>query len=148
MYCLRLLDQRLHTVFSISSKNNNVLYFDPDINLGNTPKNWDNTIETNEYQNIPGCHIQKIKAINRDHITFIDDNQPLNISDFSIKDKSAEKENVKEDSNPLYDYRTLFSESANVADVHYDLRDDAGLAITPGEIKMSLPIISDKTVNY
>ena len=110
-----------------------MLYFDPDINLGNTPKNCDNTIETNEYQNIPGCHIQKIKAINRDHITFIDDNQPLNISDFSIKDKSAEKENVKEDNNPLYDYRTLFSETLYVAHLHFGLRDDAGLAITPGE---------------
>ena len=97
MYCLKLLDQRLYTVFSISWKKKNAYYYDIDINLDNIPKNWVNTIETNEDQNIPDCHIQKKKVINRDHITFIDDNQPLKISDFSIKDDSAEKGNVEEE---------------------------------------------------
>ena len=83
--------------------------------------------------------------INRDHITFIDDNQPLKISDFSIKDDSAEKENVEEESNPLDDYRIPSSETAYVAEVQYDLRDDAGLAKAPGENKMSFPIISDES---
>ena len=64
-------------------KKNNALYYDIDINLDNIPKSWVSTIETNEDQNIPNCHIQKTKVINRDHITFIDDNQPLKISDFS-----------------------------------------------------------------
>ena len=82
--------------------------------------------------------------INRDHITFIDDNQSLKISDFSIKDDSAEKDNVEEESNRLDDYRIPSSETAYVADVQYDLRDDAGLAIVSGEIKMPLPIISDE----
>ena len=82
--------------------------------------------------------------INRDHITFIDDNQPLKISDFSIKDDSTEKDSVKEESNPLDDYRIPSSETTYVADVQYDLRDDAGLAIAPGENKMPLPIISDE----
>ena len=77
------------------------LYYDIDINLDNIPKNWVNAIETNENQNIRDCHIQKTKVINRDHITFIDDNQPLKISDFSIKDDSAKKDNVEEQSNPL-----------------------------------------------
>ena len=82
--------------------------------------------------------------INRDHITFIDNNQPLKISDFSLKDDSAEKDNVEEESNPLDDYRIPSSETAYVADVQYDLRDDAGLVIAPGENKMPLPIISDE----
>ena len=101
-------------------------------------------IETNEDQNIPDCRIQKTKVINRDHITFIDGNQPLKISDFSIKDDSAEKDNAEEESNPLDEYRVLSSESVYVADVQYDLRDDAGLAIAPGENTMPLPIISDE----
>ena len=107
-------------------KKNNALYYDIDINLDNIPKNWVNTIETNEDQNIPDCHIQKTKVINRNHITFIDDNQPLKISDFSIKNDSAEKDNVEEESNPLDDYRITSSETPYVADVQYDLRDDAG----------------------
>ena len=78
-------------------KKKNALYYDIDVNLDNIPKNWVNTIETNEDQNIPYCHIQKTKVIKRDHITFIDDNQPLKISDFSIKDDSAEKDNVEEE---------------------------------------------------
>ena len=82
--------------------------------------------------------------INRDHIIFIDDNQPLKICDFSIKDDSAEKDNVEEESNPLDDYRIPSSETAYVADVKYDLRDDTGLAIAPGENKILLPIISDE----
>ena len=77
MYCLKLLDQRLYTVFSISWKKNNSLYYDIDINLDNIVKNWVIAIETNEDQNIPDCHIQKTKVISRDHIIFIDDNQPL-----------------------------------------------------------------------
>ena len=97
IYCLKLLDQRLHTMFSISLKKKNALYYDIDVNLDNIPKNWVNTIETNEDQNIPYCHIQKTKVIKRDHITFIDENQPLKISDFSIKDASAEKDNVEEE---------------------------------------------------
>ena len=125
-------------------KKNNALYYDIDINLGNIPKNWVNTIETNEDQNVPDCHIQKTKMINRVHIIFIDDNQPLKIYDFSIKDDSAEKENVEEESNPLDDYRIPSSETAYVADVKYDLRDDTGLAIAPGENKILLPIISDE----
>ena len=125
-------------------KKNNARYYDIDINLGNIPKNWVNTIETNEDQNIPDCHIQKTKVINRDHITFIDDNQPLKIFDFSLKDDSAEKDNVEEESNPLDDYWIPSSETAYVADVQYDLRDDAGLVIAPGENKMPLPIISDE----
>ena len=145
MYCLKLLDQRLYTVFSISWKKNNSLYYDIDINLDNIVKNWVIAIETNEDQNIPDCHIQKTKVINRDHITFIDDNQPLKISDFSIKDDSAEKGNVEEESNPLDDYRIPSSETAYVAEVQYDLRDDAGLAKAPGENKMSFPIISDES---
>ena len=102
-------------------------------------------IETNEDQNISDCHIQERKGINRDHITFIDYNQPLKIFDFSIKDDSAENDNVEGESNPLDDYRIPFSETAYVADVQYDLRDDAALAITPGENKMPLPIISDES---
>ena len=86
--------------------------------------------------------------INRDHITFTDDNQPLKFSDFSIKDDSAEKDNVEEESNPLDDYRIPSSETAYVADVQYDLRDDAGLAIAPGENKIPLPIISDENYYY
>ena len=82
--------------------------------------------------------------INRDHIIFIDDNQPLKISDFSIKDDSAEKDNVKEGSNPLDDYWILSSETAYVADVQYDLRDDVGVGIAPGENKMPLLIIDDE----
>ena len=82
--------------------------------------------------------------INRDHITFIDDNQPLKISDFSIKDDSVEKDNFEEESNPLDDYLIPSSGTAYVADVQYDLRDDAGLGIAPGENKMPLPIISDE----
>ena len=125
-------------------KKNNALYYDIDINLDNIHKNWANKIETNEDQNIPDCYIQKTKVINRDHITFIDDNQPLKISDFGIKDDSAEKDNVEEESNPFNDYRIPSSETAYVADVQYDLRDDAGLAIAPKENKMPLPIISDE----
>ena len=66
MHCLKLLDQR-YTVFSISLKKNNALYYDIDINLDNIPKNWVNTIENNEDQNIPDCHIQKTKMINRSY---------------------------------------------------------------------------------
>ena len=133
----------VHGVLDLLKKNN-ALYYDIDINLDNIPKNWVNTIETNEDQNIPDCHIQKTKVINRDHITFIDDNEPLKISDFSIKDDSAEKDNVEEESNSLDDYWIPSSETAYVADVQYDLRDDAGLAIAPGKNKMHLPIISDE----
>ena len=68
----------------------------------------------------------------------------MKISDFSIKDNSAEKENVEEESNPLDDYRIPSSETAYVADAKYDLRDGTGLAIAPGENKMLLPIISDE----
>ena len=82
--------------------------------------------------------------INRDHITFINDNQPLKISDFRIKDDSAEKDNFEEESNPLDDYRIPSSETVYVAGVQYDLRDDAGLVIAAGENKMPLPIISDE----
>ena len=134
----------VHGVLDFLKKNNS-LYYDIDINLDNIVKNWVIAIETNEDQNIPDCHIQKTKMINRDHITFIDDNQPLKISDFSIKDDSAEKENVEEESNPLDDYRIPSSETAYVAEVQYDLRDDAGLAKAPGENKMSFPIISDES---
>ena len=82
--------------------------------------------------------------INRDHITFIDDNQPLQISDFNTKDDSAEKDKIEEESNPLDDYRIPSSETAYVVDIQYDLRDDEGLAIAPGENKMPLPIIRDE----
>ena len=82
--------------------------------------------------------------INRDHITFIDDNQPLQISDFNTKDDSAEKDKIEEESNPLDNYRIPSSETAYVADIQYDLRDDEGLAIAPGENKMPLPIIRDE----
>ena len=50
----------VHGVLDFLEKNN-ALYYDIDINLDNIPKNWVNTIETNEDQNIPGCHIQKTK---------------------------------------------------------------------------------------
>ena len=103
MYCLKLLDQKLYTVFSIFFKKKNTLYYNIDINLDNIPKNWASTIETTEDQNIPDCHIQKTEVINRDHINFIDNNQPLKISDFGIKDDSAQKENVEVESNPLDD---------------------------------------------
>ena len=66
----------VHDVLDFLKKNNS-LYYDIDINLDNIVKNWVNTIETNEDRNIPDCHIQITKVINRDHITFIDDNQPL-----------------------------------------------------------------------
>ena len=66
------------------------------------------------------------------------------MSDFSIKDNSAEKDNVEEESNPLDDYRIPSSETAYVTDVQYDLRDDAGLEIAPGENNMPLSIISDE----
>ena len=66
----------VHGVLDFLKKNNS-LYYDIDINLDNIVKNWVNTIETNEDRNIPDCHIQITKVINRDHITFIDDNQPL-----------------------------------------------------------------------
>ena len=85
----------VHAVLDLLKKNN-ALYYDIDINLDNKPKNWVNAIETNEDQNTPDYHIQKTKVINRDQITFIDDNQPLKISHFSIKDDSAEKDNVQE----------------------------------------------------
>ena len=39
------------------------------------------------------------------------------MSDFSIKDNSAEKDNVEEESNPLDDYRIPSSETAYVTDV-------------------------------
>ena len=68
----------------------------------------------------------------------------MKISDFSIKDNGAEKDNVEEESNPLDNYRIPSSENVCVADVKYDLKDDAGLAIAPGENKMPLPIISDE----
>ena len=42
------------------------------------------------------------------------------------------------------DYRIPSSETAYVADVQYDLRDDEGLAIAPRQNKMPLPIISDE----
>ena len=65
MYCLKLLDQRLYTVLSISWEKKITHYsYDIDINLDNTPKNWVNTIETTEDQNITDCHIQKTKVIN------------------------------------------------------------------------------------
>ena len=120
-------------MFLIYWKKNNTLFYNIDINLDNKPKNWANTIETNEDQNIPDCHIQKTKVINRDQIAFTDGNQPLKVSHFSIKDDSAKKDNVKEESNPLDHYRIPSSEIAYVADVQYDLRDDAGLVIAPGE---------------
>ena len=71
--------------------------------------------------------------INRDHIIFIDDNQPLKICDFIIKDDSAEKDNVEEESNPLDDYWILSSEIAYLADVQV-----AGVGIAPEEKKMPL----------
>ena len=52
---------------------------------------------------------------------------------------------MEEESNPLDDYRIPSSEIAYVAEVQYDLRDDAGLAKAPGENKMSFPIISDES---
>ena len=67
MYCLKLLDQKLYTVFSIFWKKNNTLYYNIDINLDNIPKNWVNTVETNEDQNIPDGHIQKTEVINRSY---------------------------------------------------------------------------------
>ena len=66
----------VHGVLDFLKKNNS-LYYDIDINLDNIVKNWVIAIETNEDQNIPDCHIQKTKVISRDHIIFIDDNQPL-----------------------------------------------------------------------
>ena len=42
------------------------------------------------------------------------------------------------------DYWIPSSDTAYVADIQYDLRDDAGLAIAPGENKMPLPIIRDE----
>ena len=77
--------------------------------------------------------------INRDHIIFIDDNQPLKICDFSIKDDSAEKDNVEEESNPLDDYWILSSEIAYLADVQV-----ADVGIAPEEKKMPLLIINDE----
>ena len=38
-------------------KKSNALYYNIDINLDNIPKNWVNTVETNEDQNIPDFHI-------------------------------------------------------------------------------------------
>ena len=66
------------------------------------------------------------------------------MSDLSIKDNSTEKDNGEEESNPLDDYWIPSSETAYVTDVQYDLRDDAGLEIAPGENKMPLSIISDE----
>ena len=48
-------------------KKNNTLYYNIDINLDNIPKNWVNTVETNEDQNIPDGHIQKTEVINRSY---------------------------------------------------------------------------------
>ena len=93
----------VHSVLDFFEKKNNTLYYNIDINLDNIPKNWVSTIETTEDQNIPDCHIQKTEVINRDHINFIDNNQPLKISDFGIKDDSAQKENVEVESNLLDD---------------------------------------------
>ena len=42
------------------------------------------------------------------------------------------------------DYRIPSAETAYAAGVKYDLRDDAGLAIAPGEKKIPLPIIRDE----
>ena len=57
---------------------------------------------------------------------------------------AQKKTTSKRKSNPLDDYWIPSSETAYVADVQYDLRDDAGLVIAPGKNKMPLPIISDE----
>ena len=45
-------------------------------------------------------------------------------------------------------YRIPSSEVVNVADVQYDLRDDAGLAIASREKKSLFPLSVMKVVNY
>ena len=59
----------VHSVldFLKKKKKNNTFYYNIDINLDNIPKNWVNTVETNEDQNIPDGHIQKTEVINRSY---------------------------------------------------------------------------------
>ena len=101
-----------------------------------------NTIESNEDENISEFNTLIENIINREHITFIDDNQPLKICDSNIDDEIS---NIEEETYPFDDYRMPPSETAYVADVQYTLRDDAGIAVAPGDNKTPLRI-SDK--NY
>ena len=58
----------VHSVLDfLKKKKKNTLYYNIDINLDNIPKNWVNTVETNEDQNIPEGHIQKTAVINRSY---------------------------------------------------------------------------------
>ena len=130
-------------------KKNNLLYYDIDINLDNIPRKWVNTIESNENENISEFNTPNENIINRDHITFIDDNQPWKNRDFNINDEiSVEKDDIEEENNLLDDYRMLCFETLYVEGVQYALRDDAGIAIALRENKIPLPIISDKTMKF
>ena len=57
----------VHSVLDFLKKKKNTLYYNIDIKLDNIPKNWVNTVETNEDQNIPDGHIQKTEVINRSY---------------------------------------------------------------------------------
>ena len=87
-----------------------------------------NTIESKKDENISEFNTPNEKIINREHITFIDDNQPLNMI-------SVEKDHIEEESNPLDDYRMSSYKAAYTADGQYALRGDAGIAIAPRENK-------------
>ena len=114
MYCLKPLHQRLRNDVLDFLKENYQLYHNIDIDHDNIPMQRVSTIESNEDENISEFNTPVENIINRKHITFIDDNQPLKICDFNIDDEIS---NIEEETYPLGDYRMLPSETAYVADV-------------------------------
>ena len=136
MHCLKLLANGCTRYSRFLETKNNPLYYDIDINLDKIPRQWvDTIIESNDDENISKFNAPN-ENINREHTTFIDDNQPLKTRDFNIDNEiSVERDDIEEDSDPLDDYQMRSSETAYVADVQFALRDDASTAITPGETK-------------